>query len=85
VQLTVRVRPGASRTQVGGSYDGALVVRVSARPVDGAATAATIEALANALGVPRRSVVLVSGATSRTKVIDVPDTCAAAVASLLVV
>lgn len=85
MQLTVRVRPGASRTQVGGSYDGALVVRVSARPVDGAATAATIEALANALGVPRRSVVLVSGATSRTKVIDVPDTCAAAVASLLVV
>ena len=83
MRLTVRVRPGASRTQVGGSYDGALVVRVSARPVDGAATAATIEALANALGVPRRSVVLVSGATSRTKVIDVPDTCAAAVATLL--
>ena len=84
MRLTVRVRPGASRTQVGGSYDGALVVRVSARAVDGAATAATIEALANALGVPKRSVVLVSGATSRTKVIDVPDTCAAAVASLLV-
>lgn len=83
MRLTVRVRPGASRTQAGGSYDGALVVRVSARAVDGAATAATIEALANALGVPRRSVVLVSGATSRTKVIDVPDTCAAAVATLL--
>ena len=83
MRLTVRVRPGASRTQVGGSYDGALVVRVGARAVDGAATAATLEALANELGVPRRSVVLVSGATNRTKVVDVPDTCAAAVASLL--
>ena len=83
MRLTVRVRPGASRTQVGGSYDGALVVRVGARAVDGAATAATLQALANALGVPRRSVVLVSGATSRTKVVDVPDACAAAVASLL--
>ncbi len=83
MRLTVRVRPGASRTQVGGSYDGSLVVRVGARAVDGAATAATLEALAKALGVPRRSVVLVSGATSRTKVVDVPDACAGAVASLL--
>ncbi len=83
MRLTVRVRPGASRTKVGGSYDGALVVRIGARAVDGAATAATLEALAKALGVPKRSVVLVSGATNRTKVVDVPDTCTAAVATLL--
>ena len=44
MRVTVRVRPGASRTRVGGSFgDGAqraLVVAVSARAVDGAATQA---------------------------------------------
>ncbi len=75
VRLTVRVRPGASRTRVGGSYGGegraALCVAVSARAVDGKATAAVIEAVAAAFGVRPRQVRLVSGATARTKVLDV--------------
>jgi len=79
----VRVRPGASRTVVGGSHDGALVVRVGARAVDGQATEAALAALAKALGVRRRSVTLVSGATSRTKVVDVPDAAADTLAELL--
>ena len=81
----MRVRPGASRTVVGGSHDGALVVRVGARAVDGQATEAALQALAKALGVRRREVVLVTGATSRTKVVDVPDTARVAVANLLAV
>jgi uncharacterized protein len=72
VRITVRVRPGSSRPGVGGGHDGALVVRVSARAVGGQATAAALAAVAEAFGVPRRSVTLVSGAASRTKVIDVP-------------
>ena len=83
MRVVVRVRPGTSRTVVGGSHDGALVVRVGARAVDGQATAAALQALAKALGVPRRSVVLVTGASSRTKVVDVPDAAADAVARLL--
>jgi uncharacterized protein len=83
VRVTVRVRPGASRTVVGGSHDGALVVRVGARAVDGQATEAALAALAKALGVRRRSVALVSGATSRTKVVDVPDAAADVLAELL--
>jgi uncharacterized protein YggU (UPF0235/DUF167 family) len=79
----VRVRPGASRTLVGGSHDGALVIKVGARAVDGQATAAALQALAKALGLPRRSVVLVTGATSRTKIVDVPDDARDAVAALL--
>jgi uncharacterized protein YggU (UPF0235/DUF167 family) len=79
----VRVRPGASRTVVGGSHDGALVIRVAARAVEGQATAAALHALAKALGVRPREVVLVTGTTSRTKVVDVPDTAHDAVASLL--
>jgi uncharacterized protein YggU (UPF0235/DUF167 family) len=51
--------------------DAALAVAVVARAVDGAATAAVIEAVADAFGVRRRDVALVTGATSRTKVLEV--------------
>lgn len=71
VRVTVRVRPGATRPGVGGEHDGALVVRVSARAVDGKATEAALAAVAEAFGVRRRAVSLVSGTTSRTKVVDV--------------
>lgn len=73
MRLAVRVRPGASRTRVGGLYDGRLVVAVTARAVDGAATAATLEAVADALGVRPRHVTLVSGGTSRDKVLEITD------------
>lgn len=83
MRVTIRVRPGAGRTAVGGSYDGALVVRVSERAVDGRATAAALTALASALGVRPREVSLVTGATSRTKVVEIPDATAAAYDGLL--
>jgi uncharacterized protein (TIGR00251 family) len=83
MRFAVRVRPGAGRTAVGGSHDGALVVRVSAPAVDGRATEAALAALASALGVRRRDVVLVTGATSRTKVVEVPDGLEDTMAALL--
>jgi uncharacterized protein YggU (UPF0235/DUF167 family) len=83
VRITVRVRPGSARTSVGGEHGGALVVRVSARAVDGQATAAALAAVAEALGVRRRAVTLVSGATSRTKVIEVAGADPAALDRLL--
>jgi len=73
MRISVRVRPGASRTLVGGEHDGALVVRVGERAVDGKATEAALKALADALGVRRAEVSLAAGATSRTKLVDVPD------------
>jgi uncharacterized protein YggU (UPF0235/DUF167 family) len=69
--VTIRVRPGAGRTSVGGEHDGALVVRVAARAVDGKATEAAVAAVAAAFGVRRAAVRLVTGATSRTKVVEV--------------
>ncbi len=56
---------------MGGEHDGALVVRVSARAVDGKATAAALAAVAEAFGVRRPAVTLVAGAASRTKVLEV--------------
>jgi len=78
MRVAVRVRPGASRTRVGGGYgdDERLVVAVGARAVDGKATSATLDAVAAALGVRPRAVTLVSGATSRDKVLDVDPVAA---------
>ncbi|HOT56944.1 MAG TPA: DUF167 domain-containing protein [Ornithinibacter sp.] len=73
MHVTVRVRPGASRTRVGGRWgDGEVLgVSVSARAVDGAATAAVCAAVAGAFGVRPREVSLVAGERSRTKVLEV--------------
>lgn len=83
MRVTIRVRPGASRTCVGGEHDSALVVRVAARAVDGQATEAALAAVAKAFGVRRRAVTLVTGATSRTKVLDVDGADPAVLAQLL--
>lgn len=73
VRIAVRVRPGASRTTVGGSYgdDRQLVVAVTAQPVGGAATDAVIAAVADALGVRPARIRLVTGHTSRSKLLAV--------------
>ncbi|REE99700.1 DUF167 domain-containing protein [Thermomonospora umbrina] len=71
VRVAIRVGPGASRTRVGGAHGEALVVKVAARAVEGRATEAALRAVADALGVRRRDVTLVGGATSRDKVVEV--------------
>jgi uncharacterized protein YggU (UPF0235/DUF167 family) len=69
--VSIRVTPGASRAGVGGRRGDDLVVRVSERAVDGRATQAALRAVADAFGVRPRQVRLVSGATSRTKVVEI--------------
>lgn len=71
MRLAIRVKPGSARTSVGGRYGDALVVAVTARAVDGKATEAALRAVAGAFAVKRREVTLVSGATSRDKVVDI--------------
>lgn len=75
--IAVRVKPGASRTKVGGSYPGphgpALIVAVQAPAVDGRATEAARKALAEALGVPAARVSLRTGAAARDKLFLVED------------
>ncbi len=71
VRFAVRVQPRSSRTGIDGMRGDAVRVRVAAPPVDGAANEAVIEVLAESLGVPKRSIEIVSGATSRNKVVQV--------------
>lgn len=87
MRIRVRVHPGAKKTEVGGRAGPddapALVVRVSAPATDGRANAAVIEALAEALGVRRRAVHLIAGASSRTKLVEVEGVSPATVDALM--
>ena len=65
--LDVRVIPRAGRSQLAGTREGALLVRLGAAPVDGAANAELIEVLAKCLGVPKRNITLIAGERSRAK------------------
>ena len=65
------MHPGSRHPRVGGSYDGALEVRVAEHAVNGAANAAVIAAMADAFGVRRTAVALQRGQRSRTKVIAI--------------
>jgi uncharacterized protein len=87
MRIVVRVSPGAFTTKVGGRYGDseppALIVRVTARAVDGKANKAAVRALADALGLPRGSVRTVSGKRTRTKVVEVESADTEAVKALL--
>src|SRR5262245_30824703 len=77
LRVSLWVRPGASTTEVGGRHGDALVVRVTAKAVEGKATEAALRALAGALSMRRRDLRLVSGATSRNKIVEVDGASAA--------
>lgn len=78
--LLVSVVPNASRTEVMGLHDGALRLRLAAPPVDGKANDSLIAWVAAQLGLARRDVSLVRGASSRQKQLGI-DASAAVVAS----
>ena len=71
VRLKVRLIPGAGADHIDGVVDGVLRVRVAALPVDGAANEALVRLLAATLRVAARRVVIVRGALSRAKVVEV--------------
>jgi uncharacterized protein len=77
VTIAIRVKPGSSRTKVGGGYPGpygaALVVAVSERAVEGAATAAAVRAVAAALRIKPRHVRVSAGHASRDKLLIVDE------------
>jgi hypothetical protein len=70
-RVEIRVVPRASRNGVDGLRDGRIVVRVTAPPVDGAATAAAVSVLAGALGVAPSTIRVVAGHTSRNKAVTI--------------
>ena len=83
VIISVRVIPRAGRSEIAGIRSGALLVRLNAPPVDGAANAELIEVLADALAVPKRDISIASGSTSKQKRVRVSGITADRAASRL--
>ena len=69
-RVRLRVSPGAARAAVVGRHGEAWKVRVAAAPGRGKANEAVLTLLAETLAVPRSSVTLVSGGSSRDKIVE---------------
>lgn len=71
VLLSLHVQPGAKKTEFSGTYGNAIKLRLAAPPVDGKANACLIAFLADYFRVPKRSVALLNGETSRSKLVRI--------------
>ena len=83
VRLSVRVQPRASRSEVVGEHDGALKVRLAAPPVEGEANRELVRFLGRLLGVPPSRLTVVSGATGKSKVVQIAGVAVADVERVL--
>ncbi len=83
VVLNVRVITRAGRAGLAGTRDDAVLVRLGAAPVEGAANAELIETLADAFHVPRRAVTILSGQRARQKRVRIAGVDVAAAAALV--
>lgn len=68
--IAIRLQPRASRNEVAGLHGTEVRIRLTAPPVDGAANEALIQFLAIRLGVARSELALVTGESSRSKVVS---------------
>jgi uncharacterized protein len=71
VTFALRVRPRAHKNAITGEVGGALKLSLTASPADGRANEACLAFFANLLKVPRSSVTIATGRSSRNKVIGV--------------
>jgi len=69
--LRVRAQPRASHDGIAGLRDGAVLVRLTAPPVDGAANVALCRLLARTLGCPPSAVTLLQGSKGRDKLVRI--------------
>jgi uncharacterized protein (TIGR00251 family) len=83
LRLRIRAQPRASRTEVAGEHGDALKIRLAAPPVDGDAHRELIRFIARAVRVPASAVRVVSGDSSRNKLLEIEGADAATVLKAL--
>ena len=71
VTFAIKVHPRARKNSITGELGDALKLSITSPPIDGRANQACIEFLAKLLKVPRSSVTIASGQSSRDKVVRV--------------
>ena len=81
--LAVRIHPGARKNAITGIHAEALKISLTTPPVEGRANEALIAFLADALHLPKSRITLLSGATSRTKLLRIAGKSAAEVHTAL--
>lgn len=69
--LKVHIQPGAKRNEIVGQYGDAIKIRLKAPPVEGRANEALINFLAEKLRIPKSSITIIRGHTSRQKVLSI--------------
>jgi uncharacterized protein (TIGR00251 family) len=72
--IQVKVKPGSRVSELVATADGSFVAHVKAPPVEGKANAELIALVARHFGCPRSAVTIKSGASSRTKRVQVDTT-----------
>jgi uncharacterized protein (TIGR00251 family) len=81
--LDVRVIPRAGKSGPAGLRDGALLIRLNAPPVEGAANAELIDVLARLFDIPKRNITIVRGARARVKRVRIDGADPAAIERVL--
>lgn len=71
IRFDVYVQPRASRTEVAGTHDDCVKIRLAAPPVDGAANVALVEFIAARLGIAKSRVRIAAGQSSRRKLLEI--------------
>lgn len=70
-RITVKVQPRAKATRIAGRMENAYRLQVAAPPVDGKANEACVAFFAELAGLPKSRVRIISGLTSRMKVVEI--------------
>ncbi len=73
ITFTAKIVPRASKSEIVGELNGALKIRISAPPVDGAANKELIKVLSKFFGVSKSDIEIVSGETSKLKQIRIEN------------
>jgi uncharacterized protein len=82
-EIDVRVIPRAKKNELAGMRNGAVLLRVAAPPVEGAANDAVIELLSSLLHIPRKQIAIVGGDRGRRKRVAIAGLTAEQIADLL--
>ncbi len=69
ITVKIKVEPRSSRAGVVGPYGDALKVKLTSPPVEGRANKELIEVLAKEFGIPKKDVEIISGQSSKNKVV----------------
>ena len=81
--LQVRIHPGARKNAITGTHDNAVKISLTTPPVEGRANEALIAFLADQLRIPKSRIIILTGATSRSKTLRITGKSAAQVQAAL--